>query len=209
MSEQAAVTHTGIRGAVRRLYNWVLHWADSPYGLLALFIIAFAEASFFPIPPDVLLIALVLGKPKSWAKFAATCLIGSLMGAMAGYYIGWGFWAVLSEYFFSYIPGFTPHKFELAAKGFNDNAFLFVFGAAFSPIPFKAITISAGVAKASIPILLGASLLGRGARFFLVAGLIGRHGEPMKVFIDKYFELLALAFVVLLIGGFAVMKVLL
>lgn len=205
MSEQAAVTPTGIRGAVRRLYNWVLKWADTPYGRPALFFIALAEASFFPIPPDVLLIALVLGKPSWWLRTAAVCLAGSLIGAVGGYLIGWALWAGLSDFFFHYV--FKEAVFQGVVHAYEENAFLVILTAAFTPIPFKAITIAAGVAKINVGTMLLASLLGRGGRFFLVAGLIGRFGDPMKKFIDKYFEALTLLFMVLLIGSFALLKV--
>ena len=207
MSETPQAPQGGLRGLVRRLYNWVLHWADTPYGLPALFVIALAEASFFPIPPDVLLIALVLGKPQNWLKVAATCLAGSLIGALGGYYIGWALWQGVSDVFLHYV--FSQQIFDMVVQKYEDNAFMVIFTAAFTPIPFKAITIAAGVAKISVATLVAASLLGRGGRFFLVAGLIGRFGEPMKEFIDKYFEWLTLAFVVLLFGGFAILKLVL
>jgi membrane protein YqaA with SNARE-associated domain len=195
---------TGFRGAIRRLYFWVLHWAHTPHGLAALFLISFAEASFFPIPPDVLLMALVLGKPSAWVRFAAVCTAGSVLGAIAGYYIGFGLWALVDQYFFQYV--FSVEVFESVVQKYEANAFLTVFTAAFTPIPFKVITIAAGVAQISVAMLVLGSVLGRAGRFFLVAGLLGRFGTPMKAFIDRYFEILTLAFTVLLIGSFILLK---
>ncbi len=207
MSEQAVVTHTGIRGLIRRLYNWVLHWAETPYGLPALFLISFAESSFFPIPPDILLMALVLGKPANWVKVAGVCTIGSVMGGLLGYAIGFGFWEMASPFFFDHI--FSEEVFGKVVAKYEDNAMLTVFTAAFTPIPFKIITIAAGVCKISVLALIAGSTIGRATRFFIVAGLLARFGEPMKAFIDKYFEILTILFTILLIGGFAVLKLVL
>ncbi len=191
-------------GWLRRMYNWVLHWAYTPYALPALFLISFAEASFFPIPPDVLLIALVLGKPRGWVRIAAVCTAGSLLGAVAGYAIGWGLWAAVDQFFFAYV--FSPEVFQGMVAKYDANGFLTVFTAAFTPIPFKVITIAAGVAQISLVSLVAGSLLGRAMRFFLVAGLLARFGEPMKAVMDKYFELLTIVFTILLIGSFVLIK---
>lgn len=207
MSEQAVVTHTGIRGLIRRLYNWVLHWADTPYGLPALFLISFAESSFFPIPPDILLMALVLGKPKNWITVAAVCTLGSVTGGILGYTIGFGFWEVASPFFFDHI--FSEEVFQKIVTRYEENAMLTVFTAAFTPIPFKVITIAAGVCKISLVALIAGSTIGRATRFFLVAGLLAYFGEPMKAFIDKYFEILTILFTIILIGSFAVLKLIL
>ncbi len=194
----------GLRGRVRKLYNWVLHWAYTPYGIPALFMISFAEASFFPIPPDVLLMALVLGKPKGWVKFSLDCLAGSVLVGVAGNALGGGIWELVDQWFFAYV--FSPEVFSGMVAKYDANAFLTVFTAAFTPIPFKVITIAAGVAQISIPMLVLASILGRGARFFAVAGLLGIFGTPMKAFIDKYFEILTILFTVLLVGSFVLLK---
>ncbi len=189
----------------RRLYNWVLHWAETPYAPWALFLIAFAESSFFPIPPDVLLIALVLGKPEKAFWFASICTAGSVLGGIAGYVIGWGFWEATQELFFR-IPGLTPEAFAAQQKRYDEWGLTIVFLAAFTPIPYKLITISAGVFKISFLPFVVASIVGRGARFFLVSGLLYRYGETIRPYIDKHFEKLALAFGVLLVGGFVAIK---
>lgn len=191
----------------RRLYNWVLAWAESPYAAWALFLIAFAESSFFPIPPDVLLIALVLGDPRKAFRFAALCTAGSVLGGISGYVIGWGFWEATQSLFYK-IPGLTPEAFEAQARRYDEYGLAIVFVAAFTPIPYKLITISAGVFKISFIPFVFASLVGRGARFFLVATLLWRFGPRIKPIIDRHFEKLALAFGLLLVGGFLALKLL-
>jgi membrane protein YqaA with SNARE-associated domain len=191
----------------RRLYNWVLHWADSKHAGWALFLIAFAESSFFPIPPDVLLIALVLGDPRKAFRFASICLAGSVLGGISGYIIGSGFWAATSSFFYQ-LPGLTPEAFDQMARRYDEYGLAIVFLAAFTPIPYKLITISAGVFQISFLPFILASMVGRGARFFLVALLLYKFGERIRPIIDKNFEKLALAFGVLLVGGFVAIKLL-
>ncbi len=191
---------------VRRMYDWVLSWAHTPYGAAALLVLAFAESSFFPIPPDVLLIALCLGARKKWGYFAAVCSAGSLVGGIAGYAIGWGLWSAVDQLFYAYVPGFTPEAFHKISGLYNEYNFWIVFVAAFTPIPYKVITVTAGVCEINFPMFVFASIIGRSARFFLVAFLLYWFGEPIRDFIDKRFNLLTLLFVILLIGGFAALK---
>ena len=193
---------------IRSLYDWTLSWADSPYGLLALAAMAFAESSFFPIPPDVLLIALCLGSRKQWMKFALVCSAASLVGGIAGYGIGWGVWAMVDQFFFDYVPGFTPETFEQVSTLYDKYNFWIVFVAAFTPIPYKVITITAGVCGINFPMFLIASTVGRSARFFLVSFLLYHFGEPIKDFIDKRFNLLTVVAALVLLGGFGVLKLL-
>jgi membrane protein YqaA with SNARE-associated domain len=191
---------------IRRLYDWVLHWAETPYGQPALFLLAFAEASFFPIPPDVLLIALCLSRtPKSY-RFAILTLAGSVLGGMVGYLLGWGVWGVLDQIFYTYVPGFTPEAFARVQDLFKEYGFWTVFTAGFTPIPYKIITIGAGVFHVHFLVFMVASVLSRGLRFFLVASLIFHFGEPVKTFIDRYFNLLSVVFMILLVGGFLLFK---
>jgi membrane protein YqaA with SNARE-associated domain len=192
--------------SLRRLYDWVLSWADTPYGAPALFLISFAESSFFPIPPDVLLIALCLGARDKWLKFASICTAGSLLGGAFGYAIGWGFWHSVDDLFFKYIPSFTPEVFERVQEIYQQWDFWFVFLAGFTPIPYKVITITAGVFGLNFITFLIASFVGRAARFFLVAFLLYQVGEPIRDFIDKRFNLVVTVFAFLLFGGFYVVK---
>ncbi|MBQ8778392.1 MAG: DedA family protein [Alistipes sp.] len=192
---------------VKRLYDWVLSWGNSKWGALALFVLAFAESSFFPIPPDVLLIALCLGAVKRSFRFALICLVGSIIGAAGGYAIGYYLWqntageyTALANWFFAHV--FTEESF-LQVKGLYDEYdFWIVFTAGFTPLPYKLFTISGGLFKIDLVMFFVASIVSRGLRFFLIAGLIWKFGAPIKTFIDKYFNLLAILFTVLLIGGF-------
>jgi len=198
---------------LRKLYDWVLYWAETPYGAAALFILAFAESSFFPIPPDALLIALVLGSQKKAFKFALICTVGSISGAVLGYLIGHYLWwtpnnefSSLATFFFSNFPGFTQEIFFRVQELYNQYNFWIVFTAGFTPLPYKVFTVSAGAFNVNFPLFMIASIIGRGARFFLVSALIWKFGPPIKSFIDKYFNLLAIVFTILLIGGFVIIN---
>ena len=198
---------------VRKIYDWVLHWADTPYGPMALFVLAFAEASFFPIPPDALLIALVLGSQVKAFKFAINCTIGSVAGALLGYAIGYFVWwsgtdqfSSFAYFFFDNVPGFTESIFYKVQGLYEEWDFWIIFTAGFTPIPYKVFTISSGAFKISLPMFIIASVISRAARFFLVAFLIWKFGPQIKTFIDKYFNWLAIAFTVLLVGGFVAIK---
>jgi membrane protein YqaA with SNARE-associated domain len=196
-------------GPVRRMYDWVLSFAHRPGGSWALFGFSFAESSFFPIPPDPLLVALSLGKPKKALWFATVCALGSILGGLAGYAIGWGIWQMVDQFFYTYVPGVTPEAFVSVQQLYERYDFWAIFAAGFTPIPFKVFTLSAGVFNISLAIFLFASTVSRSARFFLVAGLIYFYGPPIQGFIDKHFDRLAWLFLILLVGGFVVVKVLL
>lgn len=189
---------------VRRTYDWVLSWEKSPYGLLALFILAFIESSVFPIPPDILLIALCLANQKKSFKFALICSIGSVLGGMFGYFIGYSLFEVIGKP----IIGMYHYEKQFAnlCMAFNDYAFISVLIAAITPIPYKVFTIASGVAKADFSTFVLASVIGRSFRFFLVSGLIYKYGQPVKNFIDKYFDFLTIVFMLLLAGGFLLIK---
>ncbi|MFC1586253.1 YqaA family protein [Fibrobacterota bacterium] len=186
--------------------------ADKPYGGPALIVLAFAESSFFPVPPDVLLMPLCLGARKKAFLFALYCSIGSVLGGLFGYWIGQVLWwsgaefSGLALFFFEYIPGFTQEKFIQVKALYDSYDFWIVFTAGFTPLPYKVITISAGAFDLNFGMFLFASCLSRSARFFMVAGLLSYFGDPVKEFIDKYFNLLAILFVVLLFGGFLALK---
>jgi membrane protein YqaA with SNARE-associated domain len=194
---------------LRKLYDWVLHWAETPYGPAALFILAFAEASFFPVPPDALLIALILGSTQKAFKFATICLVGSVTGALLGYVIGHSLWwtpdgnfTSLALFFFNTLPGFSEKDFNVIQKMYSEYDFWIVFTAGFTPLPYKVFTVSSGAFKISLPMFIIASIISRGARFFFISFLIWRFGPQIKTFIDKYFNWLAIVFTILLIGGF-------
>ena len=192
---------------IKRLYDWMLSWGESRWGALALFLFAFAESSFFPIPPDVLLIALCLGALARSFRFAAICLAGSLLGALAGYSIGYFAWqdtlgnyTALAEWFYAHI--FSHEAFDRVKALYDQYDFWIVFTAGFTPLPYKLFTIAGGLFHIDLLMFVVASFISRGLRFFLIAGLIWRFGAPIKGFIDKYFNWLAILFTVLLIGSF-------
>jgi len=193
----------------RRIYEWTISWARTPRALAALAVIAFAESSFFPVPPDVLLIAMAVARPRRSFLYALVATAASVTGGVLGYFIGWGFWEAAGPYFFRYVPGFTPEVFGRVASLYRDNAFLAIFTAGFTPIPYKVFTIAAGVCKVPLAVLVGASVFGRAGRFLLVAGLIFLFGESIRAFIDRYLGWLTVAFTVLLVGGFLLVRALL
>ncbi len=192
-------------GIVRRSYDWVLHWAETPYGSPALFILAFAESSFFPIPPDVLLIALAIGATSKSFRFATICTVGSVLGGMLGYYIGLTFFELIGIRILDFY-GFMD-KFEIVREMYLKYDVWFVGIAGFTPIPYKIFTIAAGTfGMRFLPFVL-ISAVTRGARFFIVSALIWKFGKPIKSFIDKYFDFLSILFIVLLVLGFIILKV--
>lgn len=192
------------RGPLHRLYDWVLHWSGHRHAQPALFLLSLAEASVFPIPPDVLLAAMTVSKPKRAVWFATVATAGSVVGGLVGYAIGWGLWQAAEPIFFRYLApfSFTPENFAWVQTKYQANAFLALFTAGFTPIPYKVFTIAAGVFKVGLPVFILASALGRAGRFFLVALLLQFVGPRVLPFIEKYLGWLTLAFVVLLVGGF-------
>jgi membrane protein YqaA with SNARE-associated domain len=192
------------RNPIRRVYDWVLSWAETPYGIPALFVLAFMESSFFPIPPDVLLIALALAVPTRSFRFALICTIGSVLGGLFGYFIGYALWSTFEPYLINRV--FSQATFDSVTNKYNEYGELAVFIAAFTPIPYKVFTVAAGVAKLNILGFTGASIVGRGARFFLVAAIIRALGPRAKRWIDEYFNMVTVIGTLLLIGGFLVIK---
>jgi membrane protein YqaA with SNARE-associated domain len=189
---------------IKQLYDWVLHWAETPYAVPALFILAFAESSFFPVPPDVLLIALAISIPRKSFKYAAICLVGSVLGGMLGYGIGLYGYETLGKPIIEFYHG--KEIMNAIKLKYNQWGFWGILFAAVTPIPYKVFTIASGVFKFDFLLFIVASVIGRGLRFFVVAGLIWKFGKPIREFIDKYFNLLMFIFCVLLILGFLLAK---
>ena len=190
---------------IRRLYDWVLSWSSSRWGWLALLFIALFEASWFPLPPDVLLIALCLGATKRSFRFATLCLVGSVLGAAIGYGIGHFLWitpagdpTAIANFFYNNV--FSIESFQNVGNLYDRFNFWIVFTAGFTPLPFKLFTIAGGMFDINFPMFIIASIVSRGMRFFLIAWLIWKFGAPIKSFIDKYFNILATLFAVLLIS---------
>ncbi|MCB9680903.1 MAG: DedA family protein [Alphaproteobacteria bacterium] len=194
-------------GWVRWMYDWVLGWAASPFGPLALFVLAFVESSFFPIPPDPLLIALCLGLATRSLQFALLCTVGSVMGGLFGYWIGHSAFELVGLPILEFYG--KVDVFETYRDWFREQGNLAVLLAAITPIPYKVITITAGAAGMDVAAFTAASVVGRGFRFFLIAGLIHWKGEAIAHFIEAHFDKLTIAFGVLLVGGFLVLRLLL
>jgi len=192
---------------LKKLYDWVIHWADTKYGVPVMAFIAFIESSFFPVPPDPLLMALGLGKPKKAILYAIICSIASIAGGIVGYLIGWTIWESVSGFFFTYL--FSPDTFNYVGEKYKENAFLAILGAAFTPIPYKVFTITAGVFKINLATFILASSIGRSARFLIEGSLIYFFGEKIRDFIEKYLNLLSIIFFILLLVGIYITKFLL
>lgn len=193
-------------GIHRRLYDWVMSWAESRYGSPALFGLAFAESSVFPVPPDVLLIALGVSQPRRAYFYALVCTLGSVLGGIAGYFIGWGIWHEVSHLFFAYVPGFTPDAFARVQGYYDAWGFVAVMIAGFTPIPYKIFTIASGVFAMNLPAFVLASTLSRGTRFFIEGALIARFGPRVREVLERNFNLMTTLFVVLLVGGFLILR---
>ncbi len=189
---------------IKKMYDWVLHWAETPYAIPALFMLSFAESSFFPIPPDVLLIALAISIPKKSMKYAAICTIGSVLGGVLGYGIGLYGYEVIGRPIVEFYHG--QEIMEMIKLQYDQHGFLGILIAAITPIPYKVFTIASGVFEFDFWSFFVASILGRSTRFFIVAGLIWKFGPSIKKFIDKYFNLLCILFMILLAGGFFIIK---
>ncbi len=185
----------------RRLYDWVLSLAHKKHATTALFILSFAESSFFPIPPDVLLAPLCLGSRKRSMWFATITTAASVLGAFLGYYIGYALIDLALM-----IPGVTEEAIHKLAGEFELRGQWYVFIAALTPIPFKLLTITAGFAKMNLIVFTIACLIGRAARFYAVAAIFWWIGPKAVPLIDRYFNLLCIIFVVLLAGGFLIIK---
>jgi membrane protein YqaA with SNARE-associated domain len=207
MSEQNAAPAAKKLSLMQRIYIRCMAWIQTPAGLWVFFFIALAESSFFPIPPDVFLVALCVGEPKKSFKFAAICTVGSVIGGALGYGLGLAFMDTLGVKIVE-LYGLSD-KYHIVMDWYQHYDALAVAAAGFTPLPYKLFTITAGVCKVSFLTFMLASIVSRAARFFLVAGLIYKFGAPVQYFINKYFNLLTIVFLILLIGGFAVMKLLL
>ena len=192
---------------IRRLYDWVLSWAETRFGTPALGIMSFCESSFFPIPPDVLQIALSVSKPLRSFWYATVSLVGSVLGALLGYLIGYVFWELTKDFFFNYV--FSEEIFNRIGELYAENAFLVIFTAAFTPIPYKACTIAAGFWEISLLTLILASIAGRGLRFYTVAALMYFFGPTVKTWIDRHFNWMTIIFTILVIVGVVMLKVVL
>ena len=188
---------------LRRLYEWTMLQAAKPHALAILATISFIESSVFPIPPDVLLIPMILAQRQRAFWIAGVCTIASVAGGYFGYFIGYGLYETVGVpilNFYGYLDKFTDFQ-----GMYNEHGAWIVFFAGLTPFPYKVITIASGVTQLDLGVFGMASILSRGLRFFLVATLLWYFGPWIRTFIDRYFGWLTLAFFALLLGGFALL----
>lgn len=188
----------------KRIYDYMIELASRPNAMYFLAAVAFIESSFFPIPPDVMLIPMVLAMPQKAWKIAGVATAASVVGGYFGYLIGIFAFDLIAKpilNFYGYM-----HQFDVFKGYYHEWGAWIVFGAGITPFPYKVITIASGVVHLDLLTFTIASVLARGMRFFLVAWLLKKFGAPMKTFIEKNLGILSVIFLILLIGGFAIIK---
>jgi membrane protein YqaA with SNARE-associated domain len=191
-------------GWIRQIYDKSLIWVQSPSGIWALFLLAVAESSFFPIPPDIFLMVLCIAAPKKSFRYATICAVGSVLGGAIGYGLGLGFMDTLGVKILEWYG--LQGKYEVVQDLYRQYDALAVGAAGFTPLPYKLFTITAGAFKINFVTFILVSIVSRSARFFLVAALIYKFGAPVRYFIERYFNILTILFFILLIGGFLLIK---
>jgi membrane protein YqaA with SNARE-associated domain len=189
---------------IRRLYDWTFSLAQSPYALWALAVVSFIESSFFPIPPDVLMIPMILARPNRAFVVALVATLASVAGAMLGYYIGAALFDTIGQPLLEFYG--KAAEFEAFKLRYNDWGVWAILVAGITPFPYKVITIASGVTGMSIPVFIVASLFARAFRFFLVAALLWKFGAPIRDFIERWLGLVFTALCVLLVGGFVALR---
>jgi len=189
---------------LERTRLWTLKWAGSKHSAVALFVLAFIEASFFPIPPDVLLIGILAVNARKWWYYALIATIGSVLGGAFGYLIGWGLYEGIGARIVEFYN--LTSTVEAIGHKYSENVFLTVFTAAFTPIPFKVITIAAGLFKINIWAMIISALAGRALRFFVIASILKIFGNRINGMVLKYFNILSLAAIVLVVLSFVAIK---
>ena len=189
---------------LKGLYDWTLRLADSKHALWALAAVSFAESSFFPIPPDIIMIPMIIARPSRAFLIAFVALVASVAGALLGYYIGWGLFESVGR------PVLEFYGKTDAAAAFNQRFAEYgawaVLIAGVTPFPFKVITIMSGWTGLSLPVFIASSIVARGLRFFIVAALLWKFGAPIRDFIEKRLPLMFTLFILLLLGGFFAVK---
>lgn len=189
---------------LRRLYDWTLEKAAHRHAERWLAVVSFVESSFFPIPPDAMLVPMCVARPDRAFRYALVCTIASVLGALLGYAIGYFLFDTIGKAIVEFYG--KADAYDGFADSFNEQGWLIVLLAGFTPLPFKLITIAAGATHLSLFVLLMASIISRGARFFLVAALLWKFGPPMKRFIEERFALVTILGGVLLVGGFVAVR---
>ncbi len=193
-----------IHQLLHKMYNLLLNLSAHNNAMFFLFLVAFAESSFFPIPPDVMIIPMVLATPlKAW-RIASLATIASVLGGYFGYIIGAGFFDLIAKPILEMYNALE--QFQKFEKYYHEYGAWIVFGAGLTPFPYKIITIASGAVHLDLMVFTVASVLARGMRFFFVAWLLKKYGEPMKIFIEKNLGWLSILFLILLIGSFMLIK---
>jgi len=191
---------------IRRLYFWTVSWAERPGATRALTGLSLIESSFFPIPPDPLLMAICFAHPKKWWSSALWCTVGSVLGGVLAWLIGYGFWEVLGQPIVEFYQG--EEVFAKVEGWYAEWGFFAVFMAALTPIPYKIFTIASGVFQFSLMGLIVASLIGRGIRFFMITFTIRLFGPVIRPHLERYLEVSAIVMFLLGVVGVLVLKVL-
>ena len=189
---------------LRRLYDWTIDLSARPNALPVLAGVAFAESSFFPIPPDAMIIPMVLAKPERAWSIAFVATVASVIGGMLGYAIGYYLLETVGEALIA-LYGYQD-KLAAFRQAYADWGLWIILIKGMTPIPYKLVTIASGAAEFSFPVFVAASIATRGARFFLVAGLLKHFGPPIREFIERRLTLVTTVFVVCLVGGFVVLR---
>lgn len=194
----------GISSMIRRLYNWTMGLAEAPYALWALAFVAFLESSVFPIPPDILMIPMIIAAPRRAFVIAGVALVASVLGGMFGYFIGWGLFESVGRPVLEFYG--KTDNFDSFAQTYNEWGAWAVLIAGVTPFPYKVITILSGSTGLSFPVFMIASVIARGLRFFIIAALLWKFGAPIRAFIEQRLGLLFSIGVVIFVGGFYMVK---
>lgn len=189
---------------IRRLYDWTMKWSDHPSASWALGVFSTVEGIFFPIPIDPFLLALSAGNPKKSLKYAAIAAGTSIIGGSIGYLLGYWLWEHMQDFFFQNI--FAENKFSVVIKQFQDNAFVAIFLASFTPIPYKVFALAGGVAHINFLTFVFASILGRSLRFFSIGILFYFWGASIKTFIEKHFNALTVVLSIAIVGAVLILR---
>ncbi|MEQ1889761.1 MAG: YqaA family protein [Alphaproteobacteria bacterium] len=188
----------------RKLYDWTMAQAAGRHAVPALAVVSFAESSFFPIPPDVMLIPMILARPDQAWRIATICTLASVMGGVLGYAIGYYLFATIGQMIIDFYH--LQSGFEAYRELFAEYGLWIILIKGLTPIPYKLITIASGVFKFDFGVFMLASIATRGVRFFAIAALLWKYGAPIREFIDKRLSILGYGFLGLLVGGFVVVR---
>ena len=189
---------------IRRLYDWVMRQAASPHAMRILAAVSFLESSIFPIPPDAMIVPMALAKPKDAWRIATVCTVASVIGGLFGYLIGYFLLETIGQWIIN-LYGLQEKAQEFTAA-YDKWGLWIILIKGLTPIPYKLVTIASGMAHFSLPVFIAASVVTRGARFFLVAALLRWYGPPIRDFIEARLTLVTTVFAALIVLGFVALK---